>query len=162
MSASFQTAYALGRKYEQVLLRTLNFNNISSYKVASGYFKDWDVFVQTKDGRTITFESKADTYAQRTNELAIEFRYRNEPSGIESTKATIWAHWVVGTRRYYLIPTRVLRRLIEEGKYTSIKRGGDGSMSAMYIVECETVKEYERDLGDDVECILERSIPCPA
>jgi hypothetical protein len=157
---SFERAYALGRKFEAVLLRTLNWDFIASYKTApSRYFPDWDVSVTNLSGKEVTFESKADTYAARTKAIAVEFECRGRPSGISTTKARYWWHWVVGTRDYYIIPTSKLREMIRECKFMTIKSGGDDGKSELYIFDCEDLLEYKRDLPMDADEMLKQPLP---
>lgn len=150
MTTNFDRCNAQGKKYER--LSTRIFENKQSV-IAEGYFPDWDVKL-TCDGDDgdyeVTLECKSDTYAKRTGCLAIEFEHNNRPSGIATTKADYWVHYVVDTNRYFLIPIEVLRGLIAEGKWLNRVRGGDDRKSFLYIVDQDHLLEYQ-DVYDERE-----------
>ena len=60
-------------------------------------------------------EHKADLKAPRTGRVAVEFSRSGEPSGIATTDAGIWC-FTVGWE-FFVIPTRELRRLAEQGPF---------------------------------------------
>jgi hypothetical protein len=145
MTNNFYQCAALGKKYEQ--LSTRIFEN-KRFEIAEGNFPWWDVKLINDDDDNpgveveVTLECKSDTFAARTNQLAIEFEYDGRPSGIQSTKADFWVHYVVGTNNYYLIPVEYLRQMIQDGKWHNKVRGGDGRRSMLYIIDAELFSQF--------------------
>lgn len=155
----FHGCLAFGKKYETAfLLGALPRQDILDYYTPVGYFKDYDLFVRMKTPKGVvetTFEIKADTYAQRTQAIAIEFQCYDKPSGISVTNAQWWVHFIAGTRRYVMIPTHKLRQLIADGRYDCVKSGGDYNKSAMYILSLSEIPErFQKELPSDVDEIL--------
>jgi hypothetical protein len=146
MSNNFDRCLDLGKKYER--LSTQIFEN-KRFEIAEGYFLDWDVKLFNESSETpgleeeVTLECKADTVAVRTKALAIEFEYDGRPSGIQTTKADFWVHYIHSTNKYYLIPTEYLRQVIQEGKYSRKVRGGDDYKSYLYIVDENHFSDFE-------------------
>ncbi len=101
-------------------------------KVSKGLFKDYDLV--SNDGYTI--EVKLDKKSRSTNNVAIEYKYKNKPSGISTTKAMEWIHifylngWVYcRTRR------EDLRNFIRTNIKSIVKtKGGDDNMSDILLI----------------------------
>ena len=129
----FQDDLALGEQYQSKLLDLIEWD---SYEMAQGRFKAWDVKI-VHDGETVTFEVKADRRAVSTKNLAIEFSCNGVPSGIASTEADYWVYFIIGTNTYYLMPTNVIRRAIEQKQYKRTVCGGDGNRASMYLFPLE-------------------------
>lgn len=138
---SFYEDRDFGEAYQHKLLELIEFDE---YSMAKGDFKPYDVkIVHAKE--TILFEVKADRKAASTKNLAIEFEYDGRPSGIQTTDAHYWAYFIVGTDKYYLIPTLEIRKAIEEKQYKYIVRGGDGFKSQMYLIPMSLFENYVDD-----------------
>ena len=164
----FHNSLALGKKYENVFLRLLNPSLIEAYFVPVGYFRDYDLFVRMKGAKgtlNVTYEVKADTYAHKTNAIAIEYECGGRPSGIMTTTAAFWIQFIVGTRSYVMIPTRVLRKMIFEDGLYEVRRGGDYNSSYLYIVSLDDIdSKYKHTFDEEVEDVLKRPLPygqCP-
>lgn len=138
---AFQRSLALGKIYEQKLKEVFEHD---TFEVMEGHFPDYDAVI-THNGESITFESKADTYAKYYQSIAIEFSYKDNPSGIETTKADYWVHWIVGTDELFIIPTYKLRKIIKKVN-PSWKSGGDGYNSNIYILDMKYINKYRRHL----------------
>jgi hypothetical protein len=144
--SNFDRCATLGKKYEQLSTRIFQNNR---FEIAEGYFPDWDVKLINNDDDNpeveveVTLECKSDTFAARTNQLAIEFEYDGRPSGIQTTKADFWVHYIVGTNNYYLIPVDYLRQMIQDGKWNNRVRGGDGRRSFLYIIDAELFSRFK-------------------
>ena len=48
----------------------------------------------------VTYEVKRDVMGDKTGNLAIEIKYKGQPSGISKTQADVWAHYIEG--KFYL------------------------------------------------------------
>ena len=139
MTNNFERCAAIGKKYERIT--TQIFEN-TRFEIMEGYFPDYDVALYNDGQETVYFECKSDSFAVRTNALAIEFEYDGRPSGIQTTKADFWIHYLQGSNRYYLIPTEYLRQVLSDGKWSNTVRGGDGRRSRLYIVEAKHFEQY--------------------
>ncbi len=128
----------MGKSYEMKLLDLIEYD---SYKQAEGRFKDWDMEIHYQ-GETITFECKADTFAKRTGQIAIEYECNGKPSGITTTKADYWVHFFAGSNKYLMIPTDELRAVIDGNGYARKCSGGDRWASRLYIIDAEKFATY--------------------
>jgi hypothetical protein len=80
-------------------------------------------------------EVKTDTMAQRTGNIAVEFRCNGKPSGISTTEADYWAFVVLGGRVIYFIEVNRLKQLArEEYKISGSVKGGDYHLSEMILI----------------------------
>jgi hypothetical protein len=144
MSPNFNGDAALGKLYERICPKIFACNR---FQIARGNFPNWDVRLICRDDEDneydTTIECKADTFAKRTDQLAIEYSYKGRPSGIQATKAEYWAHFVHGTNRYFLIPTDFLKEKIEEGYWDAYVDGGDCKASKLFIISQKHFREFE-------------------
>ena len=80
-----------------------------------GEFHEQLLFQSLSKTGNVTVEVKTDRLAVKTGNLAIEFRYRGRPSGIQTTKSDEYFFVVVeedGSIRYRLnIPTAKLKKI---------------------------------------------------
>ena len=80
-----------------------------------GEFHEQLLFQSLSKTGNVTVEVKTDRLAVKTGNLAVEFRYRGRPSGIQTTKADEYFFVVVeddGSIRYRLnIPTAKLKKI---------------------------------------------------
>ena len=112
-----------------------------------GTNKDYRYDLMTeKDSRRYLFEVKNDVLAQKTGNLAFEYRCRGKPSGLSITEAEWWVH-LVGDRAFFFKVT-VLKDLLPSKFYSDVvqrKRGGGdpGSDSRNLVVPLETAKLWE-------------------
>lgn len=111
--------------------------------------KDWDrdlkhgevgeQLVEAILSRGTTVEVKRDRYSCRTGMVAVEFRYRGQPSGIAATRAAWWA-WVLDdpeghSRAVLFVQTEHLRAVTREFyKAGKVKAGGDDGDSDFVLV----------------------------
>jgi hypothetical protein len=111
-------------------------------------FKDWDLdFRKGVEGENLvaklvtgkTVEVKSDRITYKTQRVAVEYAYRNKPSGIAATKAEWWAYVLLDeTGRpagVLFVETQRLKRVARiayrEGKVVA---GGDDGDSDMVLV----------------------------
>ena len=80
-----------------------------------GEFHEQLLFQSLSKTGNVTVEVKTDRLAVQTGNLAVEFRYRGRPSGIQTTKADEYFFVIVeqdGSIRYRLnIPTAKLKKI---------------------------------------------------
>ena len=80
-----------------------------------GEFHEQLLFQSLSKTGNVTIEVKTDRLAVKTGNLAVEFRYRGRPSGIQTTKSAEYFFVVVeqdGSIRYRLnIPTAKLKKI---------------------------------------------------
>ena len=128
----FISDLVLGQYYEQEYIKYKEFDNVHHPKEKC--FKDYD-FKNLDTEKS--YEVKADRKTQKTGNLFIEFKSRDKPSGISTTKADYWVHFItcengMQSKQYIKIKTNKLKKLIQ--KYEPEKRkGGDNFTSLGYI-----------------------------
>jgi hypothetical protein len=104
-----------------------------------GEFHEQLLFQSLSKTGNVTVEVKTDRLAVKTGNLAVEFRYRGRPSGIQTTKADEYFFVVVeqdGSIRYrFNIPTARLKK-IAHSRYKNgfTVRGGQNNQSEMVLV----------------------------
>jgi hypothetical protein len=104
-----------------------------------GEFHEQLLFQSLSKAGNVTVEVKTDRLAVKTGNLAVEFRYKGRPSGIQTTKSDEYFFVVVeqdGSIRYRLnIPTAKLRA-IAYSRYKSgfITKGGQYNASEMILI----------------------------
>lgn len=110
-----------------------------------GFNKDYDLF----DDEGNTWEVKSDIGSKVTENIAIEYQYKGEKSGIARTKAKYWIHifkrkgkWVyviceVEILKKFLIELAGIESITNGGKFRRAT-GGDNKDSKVYLVD----KEY--------------------
>ena len=80
-----------------------------------GEFHEQLLFQSLSKTGNVTVEVKTDRLAAKTGNLAVEFRYRGRPSGIQTTKSDEYFFVIVeqdGSIRYRLnIPTAKLKKI---------------------------------------------------
>jgi hypothetical protein len=82
-------------------------------------------------------EVKADSYAARTGNFAIEIESGGRPSGIATSRAAYWV--LVAGAEGLLVPTPDLRALAQQGCWEVIS-GGDGGRNKMKLVRGTAVR----------------------
>lgn len=105
--------------------------------VTVGNFPDFDIAFP--NGPKI--ELKFDKAAESTGNVCIEYSYRNKPSGILGTSASLWVHIVPSGEKliaYEIEIKRLLRLCFEAGKCSG---GGDGNLSLFKLIPLEKIKE---------------------
>ena len=85
---------------------------------------------------TKTFEVKEDFMCKSTGNVAVEFHSRGKDSGIAVTKADFYVYRIHENAGIfdYVMPTKELKRIIDEKKYFRVVNGGDaGSDTYCYL-----------------------------
>lgn len=116
----------------------LDFGKISEQEVV-------DMF--ESDGR-IEVKTERDTW-MRTRNIAFEIRYKGNPSGISTTKATWWIQALNYNNQNIMMLTFkisllrvILKRMVKE-KIAEIKKGGDDNNSTIILTPIyKLMREY--------------------
>ncbi len=113
---------AFTKFYENVMLSLVSWTD--AVPAPKKRWTAWDLKIKNKR-RVDTYELKADRRTEGTGNLAIEINslgflgdYKINPSGLNSTKADYYAYFNHNskTQEWWLIPTVVLRKIVEEQK----------------------------------------------
>jgi len=143
---NFHTELKFGKKYE---LKSLQFfDNFTEYKQSEGDVSEWDIRL---DNGT-TYETKADRYTLRTNNLCIEYGTLDKKtdevysSGLSTSKSDYWIYWAVDEKneennKVWKIPTEQLREIVYS-KDRKTRNLGNGWRSRCYLIPTEEVQDY--------------------
>lgn len=139
MSSRSKFLYSLkrGHFYEK---KSLNYLDYDKYEIMAGYHKEYDIKI-IKDDITTTYEIKSDRQASVTNNLAIEYEYRGNDSGLYASTADYWIYFIVhkNYEEVYKIPYTKLKCIAEKCRRVT---GGDGKLSKMFIIPKYMVQDY--------------------
>jgi hypothetical protein len=137
----FQSDLLFGQRYERILMNHIPYR---SFVIENGYFPDYDVKVYKKNGSKSTYEVKADRQINIYSNICIEYMCNNKPSGISTSKAKYWAIFEPKGENYilYKIPSKIIRKYIEEQKYFKNVIGGDNKASKLYLFKKDLFKDY--------------------
>lgn len=105
--------------------------------VAEGDVKGWDVRA-VRCGKEVYFEVKEDFKWNETGNVAIEYYYRGQPSGIATTTSEYYIY-KLGSCFYYARVSE-LRARLEKDSFTR-REGGDGCLSGLYLMSLERFQE---------------------
>jgi len=143
-----------GIKSEDGMVRILK-EEYPTIRRLDGYNPDYDLF--DDDGNT--WEVKSDIGSKDTNNIAIEYEYKGQKSGIAKTKARYWiqifkhkGEWVyliceVSILKRFLIELAGIEAVESMGKFRKAI-GGDNKDSKCYLID----KNYFiQNIGE--ECI---------
>ena len=100
-----------------------------------------------KHKKEVLWEVKTDIYPEDTGNMAIEIRYKGNPSGISHTKSEWFAYYYrdIPFRNVWMIKVQDLKNIIKENSFT-ITMGGDDNKSKLVLMPR---KEYSRYFGID-------------
>lgn len=100
---------------------------------ALGDFKDYDLLGDLNT----TYEVKSDRIARTTGNIAIEFQYHGEPSGIVITKANYWVQRIA-EKEFYVFLVRALRDWLNiQRQYLNTATSVEGA--CVYLVRLDDV-----------------------
>jgi hypothetical protein len=97
-------------------------------------FKDWDIKV-IWNWKEKTYEIKRDYKSQETNNLALEVRCNNKPSGLYASKADYIVYCLNEWEFYFQNRWELLYRL--DYMWKKLVRWWDGDRSEMYLISKE-------------------------
>jgi len=140
-NTKFQKDLQTGHKYEMKLLEHIKYKD---YIRPEGYFKEYDILVNKKNGKSSTYEVKSDKQINIYGNICIEYMCKNKPSGITTSKAKYWAIFEPKGENYtlYKIPSKIIREYIEKKYYHRDCKGGDNYNSKLYLFNKNLFKDY--------------------
>lgn len=138
MIGKFNEQLKQGQLAEEFVLNKIKVKYPRAYRVI-GYDKGKDIVVPEAN---INIEVKYDTTSKKTGNIAIEFEYNNELSGIATTIADYFAliYYNKGKKVWALIPTDELKKIC---KVSMTMQGGDYNASKFYFVRTSCLEKYE-------------------
>jgi len=128
-----------GKIYENKAMKLINYKCFPS----KGKCKEYD-FYYIKDGKKIYIEVKSDKLACKTGNLCIEYKFKNNPSGISATKSDYWIYFICRHEQedeIYIIPTNKLKEIIKLDYCRSVS-AGDNKMSKCKLVPKILLRDY--------------------
>ena len=140
---SFAQDLAFGQKYERELISVLK---LEGARLAEKKCKEYDVINPLEDGTLEYYEVKSDRLAHKTGNIAIEFMYKGQPSGILTTKAHYWSYFIIfpsGEFDLYVIPTAKIIKKINNVRFSKIINGGDRNASQCYLFPKAVFEKYK-------------------
>ncbi len=134
--SSFSEDLKFGNIYENMLLNYIpeDFDEVI-FAPKDEKFSLWDVKI-AKGNYVCKYEVKADRWTNKTGNFCIEYECFGKPSGIATSEADVWAYFVVKSNSdqdCYLIPTKYIKSLIEEGCYRKML-AGDRQRSKCFLI----------------------------
>ncbi len=97
--------------------------------------KGYDLF-----NDTYKIEVKTDFMSKKSGNLAIEYIYKDDFSGIMTTESNLWVHIFHFKDKWYylLIPTREFKSYLVDDSFTH-KSGGDDNKSSMVMIPIQRI-----------------------
>ena len=132
---AFKRDLELGEKAEEYLVDKLK-KELPTLKQLKRNFSGYDLI----DDNGYTIEVKFDRKSKATNNTAIEYEYKGQPSGINKTKAMEWIqiYYLQDQWVYSRIKTYNLKAFIKSnGEYLTTLNGGDDKLSKMILMSTE-------------------------
>lgn len=128
--------------------------------MSNEYNKGWDIdleyglkgesLVQSVLQDRSKIEVKTDRKAHATGNIAVEFSYKSNPSGISTTQSDMWAFVLYKSDLIIFISTKHLKEIARKYyKKGCITKGGDDNQSEMILIPIEELTKshnYERGL----------------
>jgi len=141
---TFNNCLELGKIYEKESIKYLDYD---SYEYSEGKCKEWDIKIN-KDKEIIYYEVKAELGCFKYNNICIEYMCSGKASGIEATIAQYWIHYAIkdNNKKLYdvfLIPTIILKKMINEKKYNRIVQCGDNNNASCYLFKMNLFNDYK-------------------
>lgn len=136
-TTKFQEDLKFGNAYE---IKALDYLKFDKYEIKQGYYKQYDIILDD----TTKVEVKAEKLAGITGNIAIEYSCSGRPSGILTTEADLWVHFIVydAYADCYVIPIQDLRNIVKNCRMVN---GGDGMRAKMYLVNKSLIQQYKTE-----------------
>ena len=136
-TTKFEEDLKFGNSYE---IKALDYLKYDKYEIKQGYFKKYDLILDD----ITKVEVKAEKLASITGNIAIEYSCSGRPSGILTTEADLWVHFIVyhAYADCYVIPIQDLRNIVRNCRMV---RGGDAMRSQMYLVNKSMIQQYKTE-----------------
>lgn len=108
-----------------------------------GYFKDYD-FTLSYLNQEFKFECKKDVMSSKTGNVAIEIGFKNNPSGIASTKAHFYVIEI--SQQDWIISVEVLKKMVREKQWFKEVKGGDNATSHLLLFKTDVITSRAKKL----------------
>lgn len=129
-ASHFKTDLEVGRNFEKSVQEYLTRQGAILGQI-DGYCKEYDL-----KGSNFSIECKLDTSSYDTGNVAIEFEYAGQTSGIKSSEADFFVigYWnaEIGEFQTKMFDRIELLDVLENGDY-EVRVGGDGSLSKFWL-----------------------------
>jgi hypothetical protein len=133
----FQCCLTQGQVGEMIVSKYLE-NKYKWENKGYGNTKDWDIHLTKENGEDVFIEVKTDRWEKFnkvTNNIFIETRCNNTPSGIWSSKSNLYAFYFPDDGEIFFIKTSDLKDLVkdpEKVRYTNMS--GDGGRVSGFLI----------------------------
>ena len=122
-------------------MQTVTTNNTKSFDFClKEGMKYENLVAQIIQGDKVEVKTEIDKWFE-TGNIAIEFRYRNSPSGIASTEAVWWIHVLSYKGKvmgFFVFPVALLKKFIRENFKNKnmmwVVNGGDNNWSKLLLI----------------------------
>ena len=121
---AFRADLEFGKKSEELLRHHLK---LEGYDSASIDNHSGDVEYK------VMVEVKTDREWQRTGNVAVEYKYKGEPSGISTTDAHIYVYVLDGVSAFWYVGVDELKTFLKNTVCKRVK-GGDNNMSDLILL----------------------------
>lgn len=130
-----------GEKYEIELLKHIPH---LKYQKMNGNFKPYDLKIYHEKKLYNTYEVKTDYQIHLYGNIAIEYEWNGNPSGISTSTARYWAIFETFKGGYilYVIPRKRILKFIKMSLYHTDTIGGDRDKSKLYLFDKQVFKNY--------------------
>ncbi len=146
---AFKRDLQFGKQGEKEVIQVFRRNGFELVNnTASKKLKDYDLIGKVGK-KNFTLEIKYDWLSERTGNLAIEYHNssKDEPSGIDATKADIWIQ-IINDKDYktvWAINVLKLRQYIKANKpLRVVTKAGDGNAELYLYKDFDILKEFTR------------------
>lgn len=103
-----------------------------------GMNSDFDVGVYGENYITNTYEIKSDLLFPKTGNLAIEYAFKGDLSGVSTTNADYWVQAIITPlkAKFYVLEVSGFKDWLKQNKeYLKTTKGGDNEESQMILVK---------------------------
>tara|TARA_R100000664_G_scaffold34214_1_gene55122 strand:- start:2752 stop:3243 length:492 start_codon:yes stop_codon:yes gene_type:complete len=149
LNKKFKKDLKFGNNGEKIVAMYMAVNGMSIVSDESGDNKDYDIVMYSpKADKNLYMEVKTDNYVDDENDtgnIAIEIRYRGNPSGISTTKADWWVYYMpdISHSNLWMMECDKLKRLIKENiQELKVVKGGDNNWSELVLIPRKKYAQY--------------------
>ena len=136
-SGDYEEDLKLGEENEMIVSKFLEGKGMKY--ISSCTYKNYDLLMSDNKNNEIKFEVKTDVLVTKDNDtgnVAIEIRYKGEPSGVSSTEAKWFVYYFANLDKenLWMISVDNLKKLIKNNKFKIVK-GGDNNNSELVLIK---------------------------
>jgi len=138
----FEKDLKQGNNGEKIIMMYLVCQGMKLIDLNDDYRYDIKMYSE-KRNEEVLFEIKTDVYPKDTGNLAIEIRYKGNPSGISHTEADWFIYWYrnVSFNNVWMIKVDDLKSLIKKNDF-KIVNGGDDNQSQIVLIPRKEYKKH--------------------